>query len=442
VVENPRVELACYRRGVAMITGPPDCRWSAPQALLCADVCSLPNQSGCRIVQSSVRSTATVAASPAERPHILCVDDEPNVLASLKVMLAKQYDVHVASSGLGGLEILAALDSISVVISDMRMPSMSGAEFLHQVATRYPTTSRILLTGASDIEAAVDAVNLGNLFRFLLKPCTPEQLRGALEAAVAQHRLLTSERDLLQRTLVGSIRALTEVLGIADPVAFGRINRLKQLAGSVAERMNIDERWPIECAALVCQLGNVSLPEATAKRLYAGSVTSVQERLQVEAAAKLAPGVIKHIPRMEPVVRILEEFASSRPSNHAQLSAGTRILRAVLVYEAFERTSKTQAIAAQAFQAKRGDFDDGVANALLHILGVRAPEMDGSLQVRTDQLRAGMTTAAEIRSPNGMLLVPAGVEISAGLVARLSNYTASSLPPYVAIRPPPPTTET
>lgn len=378
--------------------------------------------------------TASTSACPSTgmAARIICVDDEPNVLASLKLML-REYDVHTATSAAQGLELLKAFDPVPVVISDMRMPQVSGAQFLKEVAVRYPMTARVLLTGASDMEAAVDAVNLGNLFRFLLKPCPPEHLRATLGAALEHHRILTSERDLLQRTLVGSMHALTEVLGIADPVAFGRIGRLKELACAVARKLNLEELWPIEYAALVCQLGNISLPEATAKKLYANLEMTAQERVQIDAALRLAPEIIKHIPRLDPVRRILEDLAAARQGNFDKLDPGARVLRLILAYEAMERSNKHQMTVLKLLHERANEFDVATFNALLQVLGAAPLHIDGAVSVRIDRLRPGMVTADELRALTGVLIVPRGVVLTESLIARLANFADGYLPTVVSV---------
>jgi response regulator RpfG family c-di-GMP phosphodiesterase len=371
--------------------------------------------------------------SPAERPRVICVDDEPNVLESLKLLLSRHYDVRTAGGGTEGLNLLRDLGSVPVVMSDMRMPGMSGAEFLAEVARRSPTSARILLTGATDIEVAAQAINTGDLFRFLLKPCDPDQLRATLRAAVELHRLRTAERDLLQRTLLGSIRALTEVLAIADPVAFGRIGRLKELTVAVATRMGIEDLWQVEYASLVCQIGNISLPETTAKKLYSGQVLTLQEQLQVEAALKLGPNVIKHIPRLDKVTRILEELALHRPGRTSDISIEAKLLAAVLSYEAIERTSRTRSAAIQAFDTRRTQFDARVGETLLEVLGVCRQGGDEAQEIALMALRPGMVTAAEYRSSTGALLVPSGTEITASLLAKLLNFPRQQLPPRIRV---------
>ena len=375
-------------------------------------------------------------SSAIHRPRIVCVDDDETTLATLKVILAAEYDTYLAASGAQGLELLSTLQPVDVVISDMRMPVMSGAQFLAQVATQYPMTVRILLTGANDMEDAVDAVNAGNLFRFLLKPCARETLSAALTAAVAHNRLLLSERDLLQQTLVGSLRAISGLLGIADPVAFGRTDRLKHLAVAIAQRLALQDVWPVEYAALVCQIGNISLPASTAQKLYSGIATSAQERLQIDAAAMLAPGVTRQIPRLEPVTRILEDLATTQSGDNKGVAVGAKILRLVLAYEAMERTSKGRTAALHQLKDRRAEFDGDAFGALLHVLGEAPLVTEQGKPVGVDQLRAGMVTSAEVRTASGVLVIPAGVEISEGLVARLRNFPVGYLASKIEVKMP------
>jgi DNA-binding NtrC family response regulator len=126
--------------------------------------------------------------------RVLFVDDEPNVLASARRQFRKDYDVRTAESGAAGLATLADAGPFAVVVSDMRMPGMNGAEFLAEARRIAPDTVRMILSGQSDLDAAIAAVNDGRIFRFLTKPCTGDSLRAAVEAGVAQHRLVQAEQ--------------------------------------------------------------------------------------------------------------------------------------------------------------------------------------------------------------------------------------------------------
>ena len=105
---------------------------------------------------------------------ILCVDDEPRVLEGLKLTLRRGFNVATATNGAEGLAVLQQMDGAAVVISDMRMPGMNGAVFLAKVRALWPDCTRLLLTGEPGRDAVVAAVNEGQIFRFLTKPCAPE----------------------------------------------------------------------------------------------------------------------------------------------------------------------------------------------------------------------------------------------------------------------------
>jgi len=129
---------------------------------------------------------------------ILFVDDEPLVTQALKRALHKEpYRVLSAHSAVQALEVLAR-QSVDVVISDEMMPGMLGSEFLAVVCRDYPDTVRIILTGHANLKTAVRAINEGQIYRFLTKPCDEEELTVTLRQALQQKELMTKSRRLLQ----------------------------------------------------------------------------------------------------------------------------------------------------------------------------------------------------------------------------------------------------
>ncbi len=182
---------------------------------------------------------------------ILCVDDDPNILEGYKRQLRKEFELATAVGPEQGLRMVTEQGPFAVVVSDLQMPGMNGIEFLTQVRTHEPDTVRMLLTGNAELQATIDAINQGQIFRFLTKPCTPEALANALKAGLAQHRLITAERELLEQTLSGSIRVLSEVLALVNPEAFGRSARITRYVESIAENLHVSELWSIKTAAML-----------------------------------------------------------------------------------------------------------------------------------------------------------------------------------------------
>ena len=130
------------------------------------------------------------------RHTLLVVDDEPNVVQSLKDLLRLDYTVIGAARGAEGLLCLDQRE-VDVVLTDQRMPGMTGVEFLHKVRERHPDTTRLLLTGYADLRAVIEAINLGNVYRYIAKPWDPEELRGVLREACERRDLLRERQQLL-----------------------------------------------------------------------------------------------------------------------------------------------------------------------------------------------------------------------------------------------------
>ena len=165
------------------------------------------------------------------------VDDEPNVLQSIRRNLRKQFKLDTAEGGEAALQKLGEDGGFAVIVSDMRMPGMNGVELLSQAKQRWPETVRVMLTGNADMGTAVQAINEGQIFRFLSKPCSKEALLKALKAAVRQHRLVVAETQILEETLRGSIKLVTDILSLVSPMAFGRASRVCRTTGKVVERL-------------------------------------------------------------------------------------------------------------------------------------------------------------------------------------------------------------
>ena len=132
---------------------------------------------------------------------ILYVDDDPNILAACKRSLGRKLSIATAPTGAEGLKIIRKDGPFAVVLSDMRMPEMDGIEFICAVRQQAPDTVCMMRTGNSDQETAMYAVNKDQIFRFLTKPCPQDVLFTALEAGIKQYRLITAEKQLMQRKM-------------------------------------------------------------------------------------------------------------------------------------------------------------------------------------------------------------------------------------------------
>lgn len=353
-----------------------------------------------------------------DRPRILCVDDEQHVLEALAVHLRREFDVRLATNGAEGLEVTQRDGPFAVVLSDLRMPGMDGVTFLARVRDIAPDTVRMLLTGHGSLEAAVVAVNEGQIFRFLTKPCLPEQLRKALLMAVDQYRLITAERVLLEQTLQGSIKALLDALALINPAAFGRAARIKHQVSELAVRLGVRERWPLEVAAMLSQLGYITLPKETAEKLYDGQPLAPEEQAMVARAPSVTRQLLENIPRLEPIRELLAIL--DKPNRLPMDPLPAQILSIAIEFDTLQARGYSSQLALDTLRSNTSRYDRTVLDALADLHGAAQTRHEmRELTFRT--LQEGMVFAEDVRLKNGTLLVARGYEVTPTLLERLRN---------------------
>ncbi|MCC6901891.1 MAG: response regulator [Polyangiaceae bacterium] len=367
------------------------------------------------------------------KPKVMCVDDEPQVLAGLELHVRRRHQMLAAGSGPEALELAAAHPDIAVVVSDMRMPKMSGAELLARLRVALPDATRILLTGQADMESAISAVNEGHIFRFLTKPCPPETLAQALAAAVEQNRLVTSERVLLEQTLRGAIRALADVLALTNPVAFGTAKRLEGLAGSIAREVAFQPLWQVEVAAVLSQLGAVTLPHEILEKRRVGAALDAHEQEMVARAPAAAEKLVSGIPRLEPVLQMMAGLASpGRRTESPEVTRGAAILRLAVAFDRLDTRGVSAAEVIDRLRTQEPKHDPELMDALTR-LRCGADEIH---RVALRSLAPGMVLAEDLLLASGALLVPRGYEVTVSFVERVRNFApgAAREPALVLIK--------
>ena len=375
--------------------------------------------------------------------RILCVDDDPNILEGYKRQLRKEFEVDTAVGPEQGLRMVTEQGPFAVVVSDLQMPGMNGIEFLAQVRAHEPDTVRMLLTGNAELQATIDAINQGQIFRFLTKPCTSEVLAHALEAGLAQHRLITAERELLEETLSGSIGVLSEVLALVNPEAFGRSSRITRYAESIAVHLHVSELWSIKTAAMLSQIGCVILPESVLKKVYRGEVLTGEESQLFNQHPFVAYDLIAKIPRMKRVAEIIkfqDKYydgygvpGDTKEGNNIPLEA--RILKVALDFDALESAGKSKAEAFDELKQRKGWYDPAVIDAMKAAFA-KEIKYEIRMAVMAD-LQEGVILAEDIQSSQHMLLASKGQQVTQSMIMRLQNFskTGGVREPFTVLLP-------
>jgi response regulator RpfG family c-di-GMP phosphodiesterase len=359
--------------------------------------------------------------------RVLFVDDEPNVLEGIQRTLRKQVDLQTASSGAEALRLIGESGPFAVIISDMRMPAMNGAQFLAKVREREPDTVRMILSGHADLEATIAAVNEGHIYRFLTKPCPTDRLLAAVEDGLNQHRLLTAEKVLLEQTLSGAVKMLIEILGMVSPAASSRAARLQRYTIELSGALGLAPHWEWGLAAFVSQIGYVALPKEMLFKVEACQTLNEEEKRLYESHPEVAGKLLAAIPRLEDVAAIVTaQFGSMNngdlPDDLRQWdirNAGQLLLRAAIEYDRLVSRGASRDSAIQTLRRSALMFPSSVLKALARL----STSAKGTMirQIRLADLTVGMTLDEDLVSPKGIRLVPSGAEVTTTLMIRLTS---------------------
>jgi len=309
------------------------------------------------------------------KPRVLCVDDEPNVLESLTDTLRKRFDVTTTTNGFEALRFLKE-DGFEVLVSDMRMPMLNGARFLSLAREHAPDTVRLLLTGQSSLDDAVIAVNDGEVFRVMLKPCPGRDLIATLESAVTRHREIVGQRELEARSARGVAQSFMELAAAVDPTAPERAERIvanaRELAETVESTVSLAD---LEPACQLMQLGVVGLSHETVTQLTRAQRITREQAAELERLPELSRPFLRPIPTLQSVDVLLgaasEPFVATVPGV-AGTPLGARLLRIALDFEALECQGTPSHTAVRAMRERPKRYDPNLLDRFAELLGVTA----------------------------------------------------------------------
>ncbi|MEI6609426.1 MAG: HD domain-containing phosphohydrolase [Deltaproteobacteria bacterium] len=359
---------------------------------------------------------------------ILLVDDEQSVLDAFYRQLRKKYNMETAVSGSEGLKKIADSGPFAVIISDMRMPVMDGLTFLMEVRQVAPESVRMMLTGNTDQQTAIEAINRGAIFRFLTKPCTHECLTESIDAGLEQYRLITAEKELLEKTLKGSIKILTDILSLAYPIAFSQSLRLRKYAAQIAQKLNLFGAWQYEIAAMLSSVGFINVPTETIEKYMAGGTLSKEEKEMVAAIPETTGMLLANIPRLSTVASMItqRDMAYTDPLDFASrengegIRIGANMLKVITDFDLLLLQNQEPEDAIKIMARQHTLYDSTILDVLTTIDLPRRERV--SQFVKINELQNGMIIDADIFNSRGFLIIPKGYEVNEMTSERLKNF--------------------
>ncbi|OCC16513.1 response regulator receiver protein [Dissulfuribacter thermophilus] len=403
---------------------------------------------------------------------ILFVDDEENILKAIYRLLRKEgYEIVTTTDPFEALDIVRE-KHVSVIVSDQRMPTMAGTELLEKVKEISPDTVRIILTGYADMNAALDAINKGGVYRFINKPWNDEDFKATLRQAAFQHYLITEnkrlmkvtqeqnkklqelnsqlEKKVLERTeqlrkkhdqlkklyhrlqinFRDTVRVFMELIELFDTFLGGHSKRVATLSRNLAERMNISgvDLDLIEIAGALHDIGLIGMPKEIFRSSYE-KLSSAQKALfrahpeigysllyKIEFLRQVAVVVRSHHERFDG-----KGFPDKLPN--VSIPIGARIVSVVSAYDMYKYRDKFDKDKALKFLRKDAGtfFDPTVVKAFEDTLHTISP-LKGEMALSLDELKEGMRLAREIKTASGRVLMAKDSVLTQGHIVRLKKF--------------------
>jgi response regulator RpfG family c-di-GMP phosphodiesterase len=406
---------------------------------------------------------------------ILFLDDEQNVLNALRrVFKDEEHATFLTTSPQEAKEKLSK-ERIAVVVSDQRMPTTTGTQFLEEVKQISPETVRILLTGHADMGIAMEAINRGSVYRFLLKPWDDDELRLILKQAAAHYELVmenirlteltfNQNRELqslngnleekvrertrevedlnkrLEKSFLGSVRVMASLAEVHSAVIGSHSRRVAALSKGMARKMELstEEVGQIEVAALLHDVGKTVLPTEVLNK--AEHALKADEREALKRHPLMGETLVRMVPNMESAARMVRHhherfYGGGYPDRlkGADIPVGSRIIAVADAYDnALNLRSGYQSnLPERIFQQMQsrtpGEFDPAALEALGIFLreGDRIKEETSEIEIKDRDLRTGMMLSRDIRNARGILLVAARTVITDRIVATLMDYSGA-----------------
>lgn len=419
--------------------------------------------------------------SDAKPATLLFVDDEPNILSALRRLFRPLgYKIHTAEGGALGLALLEQ-EPVDLVISDMRMPNMDGAQFLEQVRQKWPDTVRILLTGYADVSSTIAAINKGEIYRYIAKPWEDndivllvkqaldmknleqeklrleeltlrqnealKELNANLEAKVQERTqevrqtmgFLELANKKLKESFITSIKVFSNLIELRERSLAGHSRRVADLARTLAKRLNLSDSEvnDVFVAALLHDIGKIGLPDKLLTKPFATLVGEERDlALRHPATGQAALMGLEQLHGAAKLIRAHHERWDGMgfPDGLSGLAIpmGARILALANDYDAAQigtllSKRMTQSEAVTFIMEGRGKrYDPQVADIFAPMMGAQVNSAIAETSLKSIQLKVGMALSRDLMTPEGILLLSRDFVLNDEIIEQIHSFERSS----------------
>lgn len=350
---------------------------------------------------------------------VLLVDDDSNILHGYRRNLRSRFEIHTAQGSVEGFIKLKAEPDFAIIISDYNMPNINGLEFLIRSKEFQPDAVRIILTGHASVSMLERAINEGDIYKILTKPCTHAHLVKTLEESVKKYQRSVAEKRLLSETLLGTIKVVTDILASVNPIAFNKAAFFNNMAKKIMTRLNKQYNWEIEASCLLSQIGCVTIPQEIFIKHDRGEELSPSEYELMRSHPLTGASILRNIPRMERIASSIEnQQKSAYGDNNDFITALLQLLSDYYEYleEGFNEEESLLKVISNASL-----YDKELLSALeAEIRGAETGKIYKDISV--DKLEPGMELGEPLFDTMNFLLLPKGTILSEVSLFKIKNH--------------------
>lgn len=367
--------------------------------------------------------------SSPNNPKVLCVAQDVALLGDLALTLRRSFLVERTSSAEEAIDVLSFDGDIRVVVADTRVAGGSGLELLSKAREMAPEVIRVLLVEAAEWTAIAGGLDSGSRIRLLVKPCPPNTLVETVREGLDFLDLRTARQRILEETLRGSVETLMDALSLANPDAFGTARRVQENAVALATKLGLPDRWQIELAALLFNLGAVTLSRELLSKANSGKHLNDTERAELARAPDVSVQLLRHIPGLEDVCAIIESLgaeAYAKRGDRKPTGIQAAVLRAATDFETLRSLGYADDLAIEVMRGTHARYHVSVLEALSQTLGEPAEDREmREMPIRL--VRPGMVFADDVKTKNGAMFVTKGFVVTRSFAQRVRGFRPGSV---------------
>ena len=368
------------------------------------------------------QSAQTENAQP--KSNIMVVDDQPAKLKLLEDLLTQQGHA-VRSFPRGRLALDAAARNLpDLILLDINMPEMNGFEVCERLKAdeKLAPIPVLFLSALNETKDKVNAFRAGGV-DYITKPFQLEEVRARVETHLQLHRARQVERELLERTLNGAVKALSDLAHLTSPTLTQRTGALRSMMVHMSTQMRLADPWQYELAAILCLIGCITLPPDAFEHAYVGEKASAEEQQMYRAHPDVAFRLLSQIPRLENVAEMirLQQFETSNWGKGVVAEQGSRMLKTAQELDRRTLRGIPFQTACDQLRAAPGKYPTALLDALKDYSPSRVHFEVKRLQAQ--QLVPGMILDDDVVTENGgLMVISKGTTLTGTLIERVQNF--------------------